>query len=188
MKFVAYDYNIIEPSASDSVHLHMEAGQMIMQSASVATYEHVPYISSSVNNVNTYWNINSMPSTHSTSPAVASGSVSSLSSSIAHPTNQEVLHIKVNNVNTMFLSSSTETLHAYSYIDSGEWVMSNKTQAQVTTSDAFYMVSDDKSSVDLYAVVSVSQSTKPSGEITEWTLGLSGATTGSGIIVNKIAW
>ena len=42
MKFVAYDYNIIEPSASDSVHLHMEAGQMIMQSASVATYEHVP--------------------------------------------------------------------------------------------------------------------------------------------------
>ena len=45
----------------------------------------------------------------------------------------------------MFLSSSTETLHAYSYIDSGEWVMSNKTPAQVTTSDAFYMVSDDKS-------------------------------------------
>ena len=38
MKFVAYDYNIIEPSASDSVHLYMEAGQMIMQSASVSTY------------------------------------------------------------------------------------------------------------------------------------------------------
>jgi hypothetical protein len=188
MKFVAYDYNIIEPSASDSVHLYMEAGQMIMQSASVSTYEHVPYISSSVNRDNTYWNITSMPSTHSTSPAIASGSVSSYSNTINHPANHEVLHIKVNNINTMFLSSSTETLHSYSDDGEGNWLMSNKTPSQVTTSDAFYMVNDDRSSVDLYSVVAVSQSTIPSGEITEWTLGLSGATTGSGIIVNKIAW
>ena len=42
MKFVAYDYNIIEPSASDSVHLHMEAGQMTSSSiASIRMYHQI---------------------------------------------------------------------------------------------------------------------------------------------------
>ena len=187
MKFVSWDYDLFQPTSSDGVHLHTESNQLMMQTGSAVEYISVLYASSSYNRGNTYWNVDSMPATHSSHPTISSGSISTFTQSTLSG-NQNLIHIKVGDVNTMFLSSSSETLHSYKHDGLGTWARVDVKPHEVTTDHAFLRVNEDATSSDLFPVSAVSQSVQPDTNVKEWTFELSGNDSDVGIVVNKIAW
>jgi len=187
MKFISWDYNLFQPTASDGVHLHIESNQLTMQTGSNNEYISVNYASSSYNRGNSYWSINTPPAEYTSHPTITSGSLTTYTESSLSG-NQNIIHIEVGSVKTMFLSSSTDTLQAYTYDGEGTWSQVDKKPHEVTTDCAFIKLSEDNSDSSLTMVTSVSQSVQPDTNVKEWTIELNGANTDSGIFVNKIAW
>lgn len=187
MKFISWDYNLFQPTASDGVHLDIESNQLLMQTGSNNEYMSVNYASSSYNRGNSYWSINTPPSEYTSHPTITSGSLTTYTEGSLSG-NQNIIHIEVGSVKTMFLSSSTDTLQAYVHDGEGTWNQVDKKPHEVTTDCAFIKLSDDNSDSSLTMVNSISQSVQPASNVKEWTIELNGSDSDSGIFVNKIAW
>ena len=186
MKFISWDYDLFQPTASDGVHLDIESNQLTMQTGSDNVYMSVNYVSSSFNRGNSYWNV-TPPAEYTSHPTITSGSLTTYTESTLSG-NQNIIHIEVGSVKTMFLSSSTDTLQAYIHDGAGTWNQTDKKPHEVTTDCAFIQLSDDNSDSSLTMVTSVSQSVQPDTNVKERTIELSGTNADSGIFVNKIAW